>query len=76
MINNYAARVVRMLFLSRCVRSQIRVEVQEAMDFALSSAEPPMEELYTDIYDAEGYEQCGHTIRGVELSASPTNVKQ
>jgi len=60
----------------KAIEKEIRVEVQEAMDFALSSAEPPMEELYTDIYDAEGYEQCGHTIRGVELSASPTNVKQ
>merc|ERR1712072_1588783 len=40
----------------KAIEKEIRVEVQEAMDFALSSAEPPMEELYTDIYDAEGHE--------------------
>lgn len=45
------------------------------MDFALSSAEPPMAELYSDIYDAEGYDVCGNTIRAVELSASPSNIK-
>merc|ERR1712166_1524175 len=47
---------------------------QEAMDFALSAEVPPDAELYTDIYDAEGYAANG-PIRTVELANSVT-VKQ
>eukprot|EP00658_Telonema_sp_P-2_P015670 TRINITY_DN1604_c0_g3_i5.p1 TRINITY_DN1604_c0_g3~~TRINITY_DN1604_c0_g3_i5.p1 ORF type:complete len:439 (+),score=141.28 TRINITY_DN1604_c0_g3_i5:82-1398(+) len=56
----------------KALEKDVRAEVQEAMEFALSSAEPPMEELYSDIYDPEGYKACGNKIRAVELQDSPT----
>jgi pyruvate dehydrogenase E1 component alpha subunit len=58
----------------KAIEKVIRAHVQEAMDFALSAEVPPDAELYTDIYDAEGYAANG-PIRTVELANSVT-VKQ
>eukprot|EP00656_Telonema_subtile_P007906 TRINITY_DN1370_c0_g1_i3.p1 TRINITY_DN1370_c0_g1~~TRINITY_DN1370_c0_g1_i3.p1 ORF type:complete len:112 (-),score=50.52 TRINITY_DN1370_c0_g1_i3:293-628(-) len=59
----------------KALEKEVRAEVQEAMDFALGSEEPPMSELYTDIYDEAGYAACGNKIRAVELSSSPSVTK-
>merc|ERR1711957_1016827 len=58
----------------KAIEKVIRAHVQEAMDFALSAEVPPDAELYTDIYDSEGYAANG-PIGTVELANSVT-VKQ
>jgi pyruvate dehydrogenase E1 component alpha subunit len=56
----------------KALEKEVRAEVQEAMDFALTAEHPPDAEMYTDIYDDQGYAACGNRIRAVELSNSVT----